>query len=111
MLRLRRVVSFTVPANVASWRLMERLGMRKIGEFDHPNVPEGNNLRRHVLYEIAAPDQSSLPQGEGTRSEVGGGGRGARRRTSIMSGCELMPLCPAKRGLHEPDRVAGVGFE
>jgi RimJ/RimL family protein N-acetyltransferase len=51
-LKLSRVVSFTVPANTASWSLMERLGMRPIGEFDHPNLPDGNQLRRHVAYEI-----------------------------------------------------------
>jgi RimJ/RimL family protein N-acetyltransferase len=58
-LRLDRVVSFTVPANTASWGLMERLGMRKLGEFDHPSLPEGHPLRRHVVYEIAAPRRPS----------------------------------------------------
>jgi RimJ/RimL family protein N-acetyltransferase len=58
-LRLTRVVSFTVPANTASWGLMERLGMQKLGEFDHPRLPEGHPLRRHVLYEIAAPNRPS----------------------------------------------------
>jgi RimJ/RimL family protein N-acetyltransferase len=56
-LRLSRVVSFTVPGNTASWRLMERLGMRKIGEFDHPNLPEGDPLRRHLVYEIDASNR------------------------------------------------------
>jgi RimJ/RimL family protein N-acetyltransferase len=54
-LGLDRVVSFTVPANTASWGLMERLGMRRIGEFDHPRVPDGHALRRHLAYEIMAP--------------------------------------------------------
>ena len=58
-LRLNRVVSFTVPANTASWGLMERLGMQKRGEFDHPSLPEGHPLRRHVVYEIAAPNRPS----------------------------------------------------
>jgi len=53
-LGLDRVVSFTVPANCASWRLMERLGMRQVGTFDHPKLPEGHPLRFHVLYEIRA---------------------------------------------------------
>jgi hypothetical protein len=30
---------------------MRRLGMNRIGEFDHPNLAEGHPLRRHVLYE------------------------------------------------------------
>jgi RimJ/RimL family protein N-acetyltransferase len=58
-LRLTRVVSFTVPANTASWGLMERLGMQKLGEFNHPRLPEGHPLCRHVLYEIAAPNRPS----------------------------------------------------
>jgi RimJ/RimL family protein N-acetyltransferase len=41
-----------VPANTASWALMERLGMRKLGTFDHPMLPEGDPLRAHVVYEI-----------------------------------------------------------
>lgn len=51
-LDLAHIVSFTVAANKASLRVMERLGMRRIerGDFDHPRVPEGHRLRRHVLY-------------------------------------------------------------
>ncbi len=52
-LALREIVAFTVPGNVASWRLMERLGMRAAGDFDHPRLPEGHLLRRHLLYRIA----------------------------------------------------------
>lgn len=44
------IVSFTALTNEPSWRLMERLGMRREGEFDHPRVPEGHPLRRHCLY-------------------------------------------------------------
>lgn len=51
-LNLREVVSFTVPANLRSRRVMERIGMELIKEFDHPSLPEGHPLRRHVLYTI-----------------------------------------------------------
>lgn len=51
---LRRIVSFTVPANTASWGLMERLGMKRIGMFDNPMLPAGHALRAQVLYEITA---------------------------------------------------------
>ena len=34
-------------------------GMQKLGEFDHPSLPEGHSLRRHVVYEIAAPSRPS----------------------------------------------------
>ena len=54
-LGLKRVVSFTVAANAASWGLMERLGMVGIGEFDNPALPPGHPLRRNVVYEILAP--------------------------------------------------------
>jgi RimJ/RimL family protein N-acetyltransferase len=53
-LKLDEIVSFTVPANTRSWRLMEKLGMRRDvgGEFDHPNVPDGSLLKRHLLYRL-----------------------------------------------------------
>jgi RimJ/RimL family protein N-acetyltransferase len=53
-LGLSEVVSFTVTGNTRSRRVMERLGMRHDAreDFDHPNVPEGHPLRRHVLYRI-----------------------------------------------------------
>ncbi len=49
------VVSFTVPANVRSLRVMEKLGMRRDadGDFDHPGVPAGHPLRQHVLYRLS----------------------------------------------------------
>ena len=51
-LRLNEIVSFTVPANLASRRVMEKIGMTRAPEddFDHPRLPEGHPLRRHVLY-------------------------------------------------------------
>ncbi len=49
---VREVVSYTVPGNDRSRRVMVRLGMRRdeADDFDHPLVPEGSPLRRHVLY-------------------------------------------------------------
>jgi len=53
---LDEIVSFTVPQNERSWRVMERIGLVRdpAGDFDHPNVdavayPE---LVRHVLYRL-----------------------------------------------------------
>ena len=53
-LGLEEIVSFTSSVNVRSWRVMERLGMRRDanGDFEHPNVPEGHPLRPHILYRI-----------------------------------------------------------
>jgi RimJ/RimL family protein N-acetyltransferase len=52
---LAEIVSFTVPANVRSRAVMERLGMTHdaTDDFDHPKLPEGHALRRHVLYRLA----------------------------------------------------------
>jgi RimJ/RimL family protein N-acetyltransferase len=48
------IVAVTTPANPRSWRLMERLGMVRDldGDFDHPHVPVGHPLLRHMLYRI-----------------------------------------------------------
>ena len=56
-LRLESLVSFTVPENVASRRLMEKLGMTNdpAEDFDHPKLPPGHRLRRHVLYRLRNP--------------------------------------------------------
>ena len=54
-LGLDEIVAFTVPANVRSRRVMERLGMTRspADDFEHPNVPEGHPLRPHVLYRLS----------------------------------------------------------
>ncbi len=53
-LGLDNVVSFTVPGNLRSRRVMEKIGMTHDpgDDFDHPRLPEGHPLRRHVLYRI-----------------------------------------------------------
>jgi RimJ/RimL family protein N-acetyltransferase len=52
VLRLEEIVSMTVPANARSRRVMEKIGMTRTpaDDFDHPLLPEGHPLRRHVLY-------------------------------------------------------------
>ena len=54
-LKLPGLVSFTVPANVRSRRVMEKTGMthNPADDFDHPNLPVGHRLRRHVLYRLS----------------------------------------------------------
>jgi RimJ/RimL family protein N-acetyltransferase len=44
--------AMTVPGNVRSWGLMERLGMRRYEDmdFEHPALPPGHELRRHIVY-------------------------------------------------------------
>ena len=54
---LREVVAFTAAGNKPSRRVMERAGMTRdqAGDFDHPAVPPGHALSRHVLYRVSAP--------------------------------------------------------
>jgi RimJ/RimL family protein N-acetyltransferase len=49
---LSEIVSFTVPANLPSRRVMEKIGMvyNPADDFDLPHLPAGHPLRRHVLY-------------------------------------------------------------
>lgn len=56
-LELKEIVAFTTPSNLASRRVMEKIGMRHDvdGDFDHPRVASGHPLQRHVLYRATAP--------------------------------------------------------
>ena len=59
-LRLAEIVSFTVPENVRSRRVMEKLGMTHdpSEDFEHPVLPEGHRLSRHVLYRCRRHSQT-----------------------------------------------------
>jgi RimJ/RimL family protein N-acetyltransferase len=56
-LEVPRIVSFTVPANRASWGLMERLGMtrRQDLDFAHPAFASDHPLSAHITYVIDRP--------------------------------------------------------
>ncbi len=63
-LGLEEIVSFTVAANHRSWRVMERIGMRRSPDedFDHPRLPAGHPLARHILYRLSRAEwQRGLP--------------------------------------------------
>lgn len=51
---LDEIVSFTAPMNERSRAVMRRLGMTRdpADDFDHPALPAGHRLRRHVLYRL-----------------------------------------------------------
>ncbi len=53
-LALDEIVSFTATGNKRSRAVMGRIGMTHDagGDFDHPGIPEGNPLGRHVLYRL-----------------------------------------------------------
>jgi RimJ/RimL family protein N-acetyltransferase len=56
-LEAQRVVSFTVPANEPSWRLMERLGMTRRPDLDfaHPRFAPDHPLSAHITYVMERP--------------------------------------------------------
>jgi RimJ/RimL family protein N-acetyltransferase len=51
---LPSLVSFTVPQNLRSRRVMEKIGMvhDQKDDFEHPSLPAGHPMRHHVLYRI-----------------------------------------------------------
>ena len=51
-LQLDQIVSLTAAGNIRSRHVMEKIGMTcdPRDDFDHPNLPVGHSLRRHVLY-------------------------------------------------------------
>jgi 3-dehydroquinate dehydratase / shikimate dehydrogenase len=53
-LNLTEIVSFTATQNARSRAVMKRIGMHydPKDDFDHPKLPEGDRLRRHVLYRL-----------------------------------------------------------
>ena len=57
-LGLDEILAFTVPANIRSRRVMDRLGLRHDpeGAFDHPLIAAGDPLSRHLLYRLGRAD-------------------------------------------------------
>ncbi|MEP2829151.1 GNAT family N-acetyltransferase [Parvibaculum sp.] len=53
-LGLEEIVALTAATNTRSQAVMARLGMTRAraDDFDHPNVPDGHPLKRHVLYRL-----------------------------------------------------------
>ena len=60
-LALDSLVSFTVPANTRSRRVMEKIGMTHdpSDDFEHPGLPQGHPLRRHVLYRLRRAESAN----------------------------------------------------
>jgi ribosomal-protein-alanine N-acetyltransferase len=61
VLELEEILSFTTPENACSIAVMNRLGLTRDvdGDFEHPRVPVGHRLRRHVLYRLQNPRGTS----------------------------------------------------
>ena len=58
---LDEIVSFTLPDNLPSRRVMERLGMRRDPEDDflHPALADDHPMARHVLYRLKRSEWES----------------------------------------------------
>jgi RimJ/RimL family protein N-acetyltransferase len=52
VLGLEEIVSFAVVANRRSRAVMERLGMKESGSFQHPSLPVDSALSEHCLYRL-----------------------------------------------------------
>jgi RimJ/RimL family protein N-acetyltransferase len=78
-LGLDEIVSFTVPANLRSRAVMERVGMREDagGAFAHPALPIAHPLSRHVLYRLRSSDAVPGPGDARRRLMPAQGSRGA----------------------------------
>lgn len=51
-LAFTKIVSFTSALNIKSEKVMQRIGMNYVADFNHPKIENENRLCRHVLYEI-----------------------------------------------------------
>lgn len=62
-LDLDEILSFTVPQNHRSRRVMEKLGMihSPTDDFDYQNVPDGHPLRRLTVYRLRRSTWKPLP--------------------------------------------------
>lgn len=60
-LKLEGLSSFTVPHNLRSRNVMEKLGMTFAGVFEHPKLPQGHPLRQHVYYSLFAKERFNSP--------------------------------------------------
>lgn len=55
---IKRLYSFTAVINKPSERVMQKIGMTKIGTFDHPRLTAESPLLCHLLYAIDLRDDS-----------------------------------------------------
>jgi len=51
-LGLKEVYSFTAIKNIPSFRVMEKIGLNRIGPFYHPNLPRESAVSLHWIYKI-----------------------------------------------------------
>lgn len=62
VLKLEAVVAFTAHSNLASVKVMQRLGMTYLQDFNHPALAQNDSLALHVLYQIKQDAFLAHPQ-------------------------------------------------
>lgn len=60
-LNLEKVISTCPERNKASERVMQKIGMTRMGEFEHPNLQEYPDLQKCLLYEVKNTWLTSQP--------------------------------------------------
>jgi len=82
------LVSFTVPENLRSRNVMEKIGMvhDPSADFDHPRLPVGHALRHHVLYRLHSEHWSRSASSENPAEETAG-----KKRREMQSSGALDP--------------------
>ena len=55
-LNLNEIYSFTSILNLPSINVMKKIGMKEAGQFEHPNLKDGDRLKTHILYKIEKRD-------------------------------------------------------
>ena len=74
LLNLLQIVSFTVVRNLRSRAVMERIGMREAGMFEHPHIPADSLLRLHCLYLLSRDHWQQTPHNTSLKLTCGSGG-------------------------------------
>lgn len=65
-LGFKKIYSFTSKINHQSEKVMKKIGMEKVMEFEHPNIIEGSPLRMHVLYDVNLPRNTGRGNANGS---------------------------------------------
>ncbi len=58
-LKIDKIISVCTMKNLKSENVMKKIGMIKIGEFDHPDVHNHPTYQRHKCYQILNPNPSN----------------------------------------------------
>jgi len=103
---LDAIMSLTAQINVPSWRVMERLGMRRDrgADFDHPRLAADSPLRRHVVHRISRDAWAAEGDVPGPRHPEPIAGRGGVESVSLARSHHFSKSVGDTIGL-----VAGIG--